>query len=108
MLLHQRTKCHQLETNDDLKLVEFLRTTLIGRALLVNYKQKQTLSSSTRTYLVHSIVDGIMNRLVLISSAIMNNIAEEIAKLAPTEIKAVYLYSRMLNEKMSSEKLIDC
>ena len=53
--------------NGDLELVEFLATTLIGSALLDNYKQKQTFSSSTRTYLVHLIVDGIENRLVFIS-----------------------------------------
>ena len=71
------------------------------------YKQKQTFGSSTRTDLVHLIVDGVMNRYVLISSAMVNNIAEETEKRFPTERKAVYFYPRMLNKKISGAKLID-
>ena len=40
----------------DLELVQSFGTTLIGRSLLDNYKQKQTFSSGT-TYLVNLIVD---------------------------------------------------
>ena len=75
--------------------------------ILDNYKQKQTFSSSTRTDLVNLIVDGIMNMYALISSAMANNIFEEIVKLFPVESKVVYFSSRMLNEKHSGAKLID-
>ena len=48
-----------------------------------------------------------MNMYALISSAMANNIFEEIVKLFPVESKVVYFSSRMLNEKHSGAKLID-
>ena len=46
-------------------------------SLLDNSKQKETFRFRTKNDLVHLIVDGIINRYALISSAMVNNIAEE-------------------------------
>ena len=93
--------------NQNLTLLEYLKSNVLTNAILENYKLCNSLNYRQRKEIVSSIIVGILERNNKINVKLLENIAYEMIEIFPTEtIGTYYSYNKSIS-KNPRGKLVD-
>ena len=87
---------------------QFIESELIGRAIISKYQKDSKLDKCDRQKLVHLLIDGMLERHTVISSLMLEQMAQKIVEIFPNEAKSTYfVIHHNRKRKVTAGKLVD-